>query len=148
MRMVRRFLVLRWSEKVLLGKAWALLFFGRTALWVCRFAWTKRRLDRWHAPVPRLVTSRRPAVRVARMVDIASHLVPAGRHCLSRAMILETLLRRRGYPARMEIGVALAAEEDHRGSRLSAHAWVTCGDRILLGGDEAPAFKSLTSPTP
>jgi len=145
MRAFRRLLAMPRADKVVLVRAWALLLFVRTALWVRRFPWTRRRLDRWREPVDRLVASRRPAARIARMVEIASHFVPGGRNCLTRAMTLETMLCRRGYPARLEIGVALADPPPAGGPRVSAHAWVTCGDRILIGGAEAPTFKSMTS---
>lgn len=145
MRMLRRALAMPFVDKVLLIRAWGVLAFVRCALWLAGFPSTKRWLDRWHAPVERLVANRRPAARIARLVEIASHFFPGGRHCLTRAMTLEALLRRRGYPARMEIGVARAAEPRNHGSRLLAHAWVTCGDRVLLGGPEFATFKNLTS---
>lgn len=144
MRILRRFWRLSFSEKLMLGKAWGLLAVVRSSMWIAGFARTKRWVDRRHARVERLVRSRQEPHRIARMVEIASHFFPGGRHCLSRAMVLEALLRRRGYDARLEIGVALADASVQSGSRLSAHAWVTHDDRILLGGAEAPDFKRLT----
>jgi hypothetical protein len=75
------------------------------------------------------------------MVDLAGHLVPGGRHCLTRAMVLEILLRRRGYPAEIKIGVA----RDDSG-KLIAHAWLHCEGLVLIGGEGAADYVGLSPP--
>ena len=47
----------------------------------------------------------------------AHHVLPAG-NCLTRSLYLQWLLRRRGVPTDLRIGVQLAD------GRLLAHAWV------------------------
>ena len=143
MQLIRNFLQLPWSERALLFKAWMLVGFVRVSFLVARFTGTKRLLD-WlkRRPVPRLVKRRRLACRVARMVQIASRLVPGGRHCLTQAMALEVLLRRRGYPADTKIGVA----RDESG-KLIAHAWLHCEGVVLIGGEVAANYVEVSPPS-
>ena len=47
---------------------------------------------------------------------------------MTRALALMLLLRRRGYPAELRIGVRPSGED-----RLDAHAWVEGEGRILIG---------------
>lgn len=142
MQLIRRFFLLPWSERFLLFKAWMLIGFVRVSLLIGRFTGTKRLLD-WlqRRPVPRLVARRRLARRVARLVDLASHLIPGGRHCLTRAMALEVLLRRRGYPADVKIGVA----RDDSG-KLIAHAWLHCEGVVLIGGEGVANYVEVSPP--
>lgn len=144
MQLVRRFSLLPWSEKFLLFKAWLLVGLIRVSLLVGRFARTKRLLDRLQRrAVRRLVARRRLARRVARMVELASHLIPGGRHCLTRAMALEVLLKRRGYPADVKIGVA----RDDSG-KLIAHAWLHCEGVVLIGGEGAANYVEVSPSSP
>lgn len=57
----------------------------------------------------------------ARMVDVAARHLPIASTCLSRSLLLAWMLRRRGHPAELRIGVRVA------GDSLQAHAWVECG---------------------
>ena len=144
MQLVRRFFLLPWSERFLLFKAWCLVGFVRVSLLVGRFARTKRLLGRLQRrPVPRLVARRKLARRVARMVELASHLIPGGRHCLTRAMALEVLLRRRGYGAEVKIGVT----RDDSG-KLIAHAWLHCEGVVLIGGEGVVNYTEVSPSSP
>jgi hypothetical protein len=58
--------------------------------------------------------------------------------CLPRALAAQAMLRRRGVPSRLCLGVA------RDGQKLSAHAWLELGqDHIIMGGAEAPQFTRL-----
>lgn len=142
MRWIRSLLAASWSERWLLVKAWALVAAVRLSLQTLKYARTRRLLERFQgrALVRRGAVAERPE-RLARIVEVASALVPAGRHCLTRAMALETLLLRRGHPARVEFGVLRTAQQD-----LEAHAWVLCDGRILIGGESAARFAALSPP--
>jgi hypothetical protein len=59
--------------------------------------------------------------RAARLVPCAS--------CLTQALAVEFLLTRRGLAAEIRIGVAKGDD-----GRLCAHAWVTSGGRVVIGG--------------
>ncbi|MGE5154676.1 MAG: lasso peptide biosynthesis B2 protein [Bdellovibrio bacteriovorus] len=60
----------------------------------------------------------RKAQRLARLVAIAAHHGPYRVTCLRQSLALWWLLRRRGIPAELRIGVRKEAGE------LQAHAWV------------------------
>lgn len=53
--------------------------------------------------------------------------------CLPRAMAAQRMLRRRGIPSTLYLGLKPDAEQ---GLDPSAHAWLRCGDMILTGADE------------
>ena len=58
--------------------------------------------------------------------------------CLPRALAAQAMLRRRGVPSRLCLGVA------REGTELSAHAWLELGqDLIIVGEAQAPYFKRL-----
>lgn len=73
------------------------------------------------------VPLRVPPERAAALVAFASSFVP-GSTCLTRALALSRVLARRGIGARVVIGTRRAA------SGIEAHAWVTSGGRVILGG--------------
>ena len=56
--------------------------------------------------------------------------------CLQQALACQIMLRRRGVEARLHYGVAI-------GERLEAHVWVSVGNRIVIGEEEAGRFRSL-----
>jgi hypothetical protein len=69
----------------------------------------------------------RPARRIARAVDRVADALPWRPVCLPRAVATRTLLRRRGIPCELHLGIAGTAP-------LAAHAWVTAGGRVVQGG--------------
>src|SRR5262249_26979682 len=68
------------------------------------------------------------ARRIVWGVDVASRVVP-GATCLVKAYAAQWILARAGYRSQLRIGVG----NDDRGAFI-AHAWLICGDRVLLGG--------------
>jgi hypothetical protein len=79
--------------------------------------------------------------RVAWAVRTATHLVPAGRTCLSEALTAVHLLGRRGSAATLRIGVAKSGDRE-----LAAHAWVEQSGRTIIGGETAAEYLPLVSP--
>jgi len=79
-----------------------------------------------------------PAERIARLVEIAAHGVPASR-CLSVAIVTAWLLARQGTSATLRIGVARHA------GRLTAHAWLECGGVPLLHASEAERYTPIVA---
>jgi hypothetical protein len=57
---------------------------------------------------------------LAQLVNVAARYSPFAATCLTRSLLLEWMLRRRGVDSQLRIGVRLT-----RGS-LDAHAWVEC----------------------
>lgn len=74
--------------------------------------------------------SRFYARQLARRITRLAPLVP-GASCLTQALALQYLLGRAGHASHLQIGV----RQDERGD-FSAHAWVTCNDRVVLGQDD------------
>ncbi len=50
--------------------------------------------------------------------------------CLDQAIAAHQMLRRRGVPSTLYLGVAKEGD-----SALSAHAWVRCGRLLVVGGE-------------
>jgi Transglutaminase-like superfamily len=73
-------------------------------------------------PIPQL----REARRVGNMVERAARHLPWHPTCLRQALAVKRMLRRRGIPCRLHLGVESASEG-------VAHAWVTVDDRPVVG---------------
>ena len=65
------------------------------------------------------------AVRLGQLLDIASRHGPYSATCLRQSLSLWWLLRRRGLPAELRIGVAKGD------AQLQAHAWVELAGRVI-----------------
>ena len=91
---------------------------------------------------------RRPAEpsdveKFSRAVAVAAKRVPWRAVCFQQGLALQWMLRRRGIDARLHYGVGYAPSSD-----LQAHVWVSVGDEIVLGRDEALAYKSVATYPP
>ena len=86
----------------------------------------------------------RPEIeRLQRLVRIAARYRLSPATCLPRALALRAMLRRRGIPAALEIGV----RKD--GERLRAHAWLVHDGRPIGEPEEVAAeFVPLLGPEP
>lgn len=104
------------------------------ALRLAGFARTHRSLGRLHAPAANTPSS---AEEVAAGVALAARALPWHPRCLERSLALIFLLRRRGLPARLRIGVRKAAGEGRQGvspPAIEAHAWVEVAGRVVGDG--------------
>jgi hypothetical protein len=59
--------------------------------------------------------------------------------CLPQALAAHVMLRRRGIPSRLCLGVA------RHNDAIAAHAWVETGGRNIVGGAEASGFTELAA---
>jgi Transglutaminase-like superfamily len=59
--------------------------------------------------------------------------------CLPRALTVQTMLRRRGIPSKLCLGVA------HGTPELAAHAWVEIGTDTIIGDADASNFIRLAA---
>lgn len=71
---------------------------------------------------------RRAATRIPWLVEVAARCVRPRPNCLAKALVVSSLLRRRGLAAQLVVGVSKA------GGRLEGHAWVEL-DGAALGAD-------------
>ncbi len=134
MRRLVQFIRLPSGDRRLLLEAAPLLWVVRLGLWLLPISKLTGLLQ--HAPMVRV--RRDPAVdRFTWAVESASRLVVRPT-CLVRALALETLLRRYGRKASLQIGV-----DKGEGKTLEAHAWVESEGKILLGGADVGRYKTL-----
>jgi hypothetical protein len=114
----------------------------RLALWclpyavVMRYLTSRREGLRRRRPVPTADPS-----HIAWRVAVASRFVPRST-CLVQALSGQQLLAAAGHDSTVHFGVALNAS-----SRLGAHAWLACDDRIVIGGS-AEQFAVFGSSAP
>jgi Transglutaminase-like superfamily len=135
MRTFGRFIALPLKDQILLIRALFLVAAIRIALYLVPF----RLLLRWTRRLPRHGRPTSSADSLARAVGAVARFVPRA-SCLTQALAAQMLLSRAGHDSRLEIGVRKDPRE-----RFEAHAWVVCGDRVVIGGDEAKGFRLIGS---
>ncbi|HUP01086.1 MAG TPA: lasso peptide biosynthesis B2 protein [Gemmatimonadota bacterium] len=87
----------------------------------------------------------RPAGERERVVwavhAVGRRLFPS-KPCLTEALVGFLLLRRRGIPAELHLGV----EKDDEKPGIRAHAWLESEGRVVVGGEESPSrYRRLPS---
>jgi hypothetical protein len=80
----------------------------------------------------------REAALVGRTVARVSRRLPWHPTCLRQALAARRMLRRRGVPSRLHLGVVDATLGE-------AHAWVTVGDRPVVGRPGVERFTPLAA---
>lgn len=78
----------------------------------------------------------REAKRVGYVIGAGAARLPWHPNCLPQALAAHRMLRRRGIPSRLHLGVAAGRE---------AHAWVTVGDRAVIGAAGRERFVPLAA---
>jgi len=129
-RRLRRFLALPATEQRLLLKAAIVLGVIRLGLNVLPFStlwWLLTLSPRASSELS--ATRHGSPDRVAWAVAVASPYMLGVRPCLTQALAVQLLLRRRGYAACLRLGVA----KGERG-QVEAHAWVETGGKVVIGG--------------
>jgi Transglutaminase-like superfamily len=128
-RFVRRLRRLSSGAGRLLIQSAVLLPLTRLALFVIPF----HKILNLSGGLSSTVSSRRQAEtgavqQVQWAVVRASRYIPGTRHCLTQALVVKSLLARRGQSAHVRIGVAKDTE-----GRLKAHAWVESNGSAIFG---------------
>ncbi|MFQ5849215.1 MAG: lasso peptide biosynthesis B2 protein, partial [Candidatus Binatia bacterium] len=139
MKRLHKFLHLPPTERWLLVKAALLLGAIRMGLWLLPFQTLKHLLACVSQASKGLHRANRPSAdRIVWAVMAARRYVLRARPCLTQALAVQVLLKRRGYPAHLRIGVARTGT-----GQLRAHAWVESQDRVVLGGGEISRYTAL-----
>lgn len=73
-------------------------------------------------------------------VVAAAGAVPWRAVCLQQGLALQWMLRRRGIDAVLHYGLA-----KEKGAKLEAHAWVSVGDNLVIGGEIASKFRCVAT---
>jgi len=141
-RRVGRFLRLSPLDRLALLRAGVLVISVRAALSIVPFRHVLRAADRFASRLAARRGGPEERERMLRAVETAGrHLLPAG-PCLSQAIVSDVLLRRRGWPSQLYIGVARGPD-----GSLRAHAWVESDGEVVVGGTESPRdFVPLPDP--
>ncbi|MBI4500160.1 MAG: lasso peptide biosynthesis B2 protein [Gemmatimonadetes bacterium] len=83
--------------------------------------------------------------RIAWALGALAPRLPGKNTCLIQALAAHAMLRRRGYPSELRIGVS---GKDPAGA-IKAHAWVECEGRVVVGDlEDLTAYSVLTAPKP
>ena len=131
MRRVVAFFALPWSDRILLLQSVATVTAVRLALPL--FA-----IDQLRAWAGRVTPGTRPIDRLVWAVGAASRLLP-GTTCLASALALQRRLSAQGHASELHIGVA------RQDGKFSAHAWLVCEGRILVGEFDHDRFTRLVA---
>ena len=83
--------------------------------------------------------------RVVQAVEAWARRVPWRTVCFQQGLAAHLMLRRRGVASRMHYGVSQAVEKTPGDKGLGAHVWVSVGDRLVIGGEEAERFACLAT---
>jgi hypothetical protein len=78
--------------------------------------------------------------RVSWAVATASRHLPWECSCLAQAMAGKTMLKRRGIPSTLYLGLT----RDNL-TQLKGHAWLTCGERVLTGRQGMEGFTVIAA---
>ncbi len=131
-------------ERLLLLEAVVALAIARVGVASLRFQRTAVLLrlapgEPMTAPTPSQVAQAEPVGWAVRAV--AARL-PWRSTCLIQALAAKALLQQRGLPGSLCLGVAKDAESEEG---IAAHAWVRCGDSVLVGEAGHDRFAAIAS---
>ena len=136
-RRCRRGYSLPFRDRWLLAETVVLVLLVRVGLLVASYPSVRDGLDVACSVFDGAVTPACPRERVPWAVERVASVLPGTQSCLVRALVAETLLVRRGYPAALRFGV------DPSDEAFVAHAWVESDDDVIVGGEVRPAFTRL-----
>lgn len=132
-----------WARWRLLLEALATLLCWRLALAVLPFRYLveRLRLRPTEATGAESDACAESAVGVGWAVRALACRAPWLATCLTQALAAMVMLRRRGIPATLHLGVSTSA------GGLAAHAWLCCGQLILTGEGGRDRFRTIASYT-
>ena len=133
---VARFRSLPSSDRDLFLVALVAIVSVRVGLWATSFRRLRRSVARIAPRHGRPDPTPGEADRIGWAVGSAARFVPNAT-CLPRALAAEAILRRRGHPAHLRLGVT----RDEGG--VQAHAWVESYGRVVVGDGDLERFSPL-----
>jgi hypothetical protein len=79
-------------------------------------------------------------LRVGVAVRAAANNVPWRSDCFPQAIAARMLLKRRGHASTIHLGVEKCGE-----GSIAGHAWLTCGDVVVVGGEDLDRYTEMHS---
>jgi len=127
------FLRMHREQRRALVEAGCLLSVARFAVSFIPFRWIVAFLGRYRTESPAEDQPRHlPAIRqVFWAIRVMSRNLPWKNTCLVQAMAGQWMLRRRGVPGTLYLGLA----RDQESGELLAHAWLRSGQKMVTGGN-------------
>ncbi|HEV2812709.1 MAG TPA: lasso peptide biosynthesis B2 protein [Solirubrobacteraceae bacterium] len=135
----RRLAALPWRDRALLVEATLLLALARLVVVVLPFRVIARGLGARMAESPH---DESPAPerlrRLTWAIGAVARRTPWRSKCLEQALAAKAMLRRRGIPSTLYLGVARSVRES--GSPFDAHAWLRSGTVHVTGGADVSRY--------
>ena len=139
---VRRFVDLPGADKSLFCRAVIELAIARVQLANLSFERLAARLSGDAATIDELHENVRPdpglPLRIAFAVRAAAANLPWHPNCFPQAIAARALLKRHGFAPRIHLGVERIGDD-----ALAGHAWLSCGDTIVLGGEDLGRYTEI-----
>ena len=142
MSRLRNFLSLAPADRILLVEAGFWLGVARLTILTLPFRWIKRGWGEHKA----LLAEKSGAApqelleRVSWAVATASQHLPWDCLCLAQAMAAKAMLKRRGIPSTLYLGLAKDGAAQYQG-----HGWLTCGEQVLTGQQGMEEFTAIAT---
>jgi hypothetical protein len=126
-----KFIHLTFQDQVLLLQAFIALAVCQARLYASSVA----KLQRW---ATRPGNRGAAADRLTWAIEVVSKKT-LGANCLCRALALQRLLSRNGHVSELRIGV------ERNANQFRAHAWLVCGDQVVIGGSQLERYQLLAA---
>ena len=126
----RRFRSLNADDRSLVLEAAITTIFVRLGISTIRFTALRDALDRWARAfaLPSSRGAREDVKRVGWSVAAVTRRLPFDSTCLIQSLAVDAMLRRRGVPCEIRVGVRPPG-----GATLTAHAWVEHDGEVVFG---------------
>ena len=134
---LRRFLQWEGEDKRLLLSAIGWLLIARIQLVVTPFDQLANRLSS-EAVGGHQVPDPKWLQRIGFAIQAAANNVPWRSDCFPQAIAARAMLRRGGYASTIHLGVEKAGKDE-----IAGHAWLTCGETLVTGGEEAGRYAEI-----
>lgn len=135
MELLRKFMARPWADRLFLLRALALVGSVRLALGLLPYRTVQRLLstarrtpgETFQTPAEAWAYRR----RVVGAVEAVGRRTLGDKPCLTQALVVQRMLRQKGYETALRIGVAKDGQE------LLAHAWLERDGRVVIGGQSS-----------
>ncbi len=143
LRLIKKFFKLTAPNRFLLFEAFLGLFFSKIILLFFPLKKIAPRLGIINQAINKNLSQSQQSTAEQIRLSVArvSRFLPWRSVCIDQAMTGLMMLSRRKIPS----GLCLGVKKDPNEKKLLAHAWVICGNRILIGGEQSRGFKLVST---